>query len=153
MSELMTIGYEGATIEQFVATLLKIEVKTLIDVRELPLSRKKGFSKNSLKSAIENAGITYKHFKDLGDPKPGRIAAKSGDYEKFKEIFSAHLATEKCQIAIETVIPIIKLGGACLLCFERCHETCHRTMVAEEILRRTSLNVRHIGVDTGNGAS
>lgn len=147
MSELLTIGYEGTTIIDFVSTLKTANVKTLIDVRELPLSRKKGFSKNSLRIAVEEVGINYLHFRDLGDPKPGRDAAKSGDFDKFQKIFTEHLSTKKCQDAINEVIPIVNSGGVCLLCFERCHTVCHRTMVAEEILTRTDISIRHIGVE------
>jgi uncharacterized protein (DUF488 family) len=147
MSELLTIGYEGTTIIDFVSTLRKANIKTLIDVRELPLSRKKGFSKNSLRSAVEEVGINYFHYRDLGDPKPGRDAAKSGNFDKFQEIFTKHLSTKKCQDAIDEVIPLIKNGGACLLCFERCHKMCHRTMLAEEIITRANVSIRHIGVE------
>jgi len=38
---LMTIGYEGVDIRAFIAGLKSHKVNTLIDVRELPLSRKR----------------------------------------------------------------------------------------------------------------
>lgn len=148
-AELMTIGYEGASIDDFVATLTAANVKCLIDVRELPLSRKKGFSKRALCAAVEAAGIRYEHIKSLGDPKPGRDAARAGDYKKFRQIFSAHLASDVAQSALDCVIPVAIEGGACLLCFERCHKECHRSMVADEILKRTDLGIRHIGVRKG----
>jgi len=44
---LFTLGYEGLTIEAFIARLQAAQVKTVVDVRELPLSRKKGFSKSA----------------------------------------------------------------------------------------------------------
>jgi len=148
-AELMTIGYEGASIDDFVATLKAAGVRRLIDIRELPLSRKKGFSKRSLNAAMEKAGIEYEHVKSLGDPKPGRDAAKSGDYSKFKKIFSEHLSSEPAQLALESVIPAIIEGGACLLCFERCHKECHRLIVADEIEKRTEISIKHIGVKHG----
>ncbi len=147
--ELMTIGYEGASIDDFVATLKAANVKNLIDVRELPLSRKKGFSKRALCEAVEAAGIRYEHIKSLGDPKPGRDAARAGDYEKFRRIFSAHLASDNAQSALNNVIPVAIKGGACLLCFERCHKECHRSMITDEILKRVDLEIRHIGVKYG----
>ena len=42
---LFTLGYKGLTIEAFIARLQAAQVKTVVDVRELPLSRKKGFFK------------------------------------------------------------------------------------------------------------
>ena len=45
---LFTLGYEGMTIESFIVRLQAAQVKTVVDVRELPLSRKKGFSEISI---------------------------------------------------------------------------------------------------------
>lgn len=148
-AELMTIGYEGASIDDFVATLKAAKVTRLIDIRELPLSRKKGFSKRALCDAVEAAGITYEHFKSLGDPKPGRDAAKAGDYPTFRKIFSQHLASDAAQVALDSVISVAIEGGACLLCFERCHEECHRKIVADEIEKRADVSIKHIGVRQG----
>ncbi|MBK6650144.1 MAG: DUF488 domain-containing protein [Betaproteobacteria bacterium] len=51
MHPLFTLGYEGLTIDAFIARLQAAQVKTVVDVRELPLSRKKGFSKTGLPQA------------------------------------------------------------------------------------------------------
>lgn len=77
MSEkhLYTVGYEGVDLDEFIATLKTFGIKQIIDVRDLPLSRKRGFSKNALASALAEAGVKYLHVKSLGDPKPGREAA------------------------------------------------------------------------------
>lgn len=143
---LMTIGYEGADIADFVATLQNQGVKTLIDVRELPLSRKKGFSKNKLRLEIERAGIDYLHVKQLGDPKPGRLAARAGEMDKFRRIFGEHIKQEASQSALHDIVPVVRAGGACLLCFERCHTDCHRSIVANELTKLAKIEVAHIGV-------
>ena len=54
---LMTFGYEGLDIESFLAVLKKNGITLLVDVRELPLSRKKGFSKTALSAAAEKQGL------------------------------------------------------------------------------------------------
>ena len=43
---MFTIGYEGRDVDEFVSCLMQYKVTRLIDVREIPLSRKKGFSKS-----------------------------------------------------------------------------------------------------------
>ena len=53
---LYTFGYEGLTIEAFIERLKQARVQLIVDVHELPLSRKKGFSKNALRNAL--AGVT-----------------------------------------------------------------------------------------------
>jgi hypothetical protein len=47
---LYTIGYEGADVDRFLATLADAGVATVADVRAVALSRKKGFSKNQLRA-------------------------------------------------------------------------------------------------------
>jgi uncharacterized protein (DUF488 family) len=47
-SQVFTIGYEGRDIDEFVICLKDFNITRLIDVRELPLSRKRGFSKSTL---------------------------------------------------------------------------------------------------------
>jgi hypothetical protein len=50
------------------------------------LSRKKGFSKTALRERLEAEGIAYFHFVELGDPKPGRDAARAGRFAEFKKV-------------------------------------------------------------------
>lgn len=149
VSELMTIGYEGADLGDFIETLKTSGVRSLIDVRELPLSRKKGFSKNSLREAVEAAGMAYLHVRQLGDPKPGRDAAKSGDMKSFRKIFHAHITSPEARDALENLVPVVSEGGACLLCFERSHRDCHRSIVANELGRLANSGISHIGVRPG----
>ena len=75
MPTLFTIGYEQATQAAVVATLREAGVEVLADIRYLPLSRRPGFSKSSLKAAVEEAGMEYRHFKPLGTPAEGRAAS------------------------------------------------------------------------------
>ena len=58
---LFTFGYDGLTIEAFITRLQTAQVKTAVDVRELPLSRKKGFSKSAFCAALSTHGIAYLH--------------------------------------------------------------------------------------------
>src|SRR5215213_5559790 len=75
---IFTIGYEGATVPEFLAALKDAGVERVIDVRALPLSRRPGFSKSPLRAALEEAGIEYVHLKALGTPADGRAAARAG---------------------------------------------------------------------------
>ncbi len=149
MKTLHTIGYEGALIADFVATLRVAAVDVLIDVRDLPVSRKPGFSKRALSEQLGAAGIEYVHLRDLGDPKPGRDAARKGDFGRFERIFREHLAREQSQIALSEAIDIASALKACLLCFERDHARCHRTIVAEAMTDLQTFMVRHLEVRRG----
>ena len=53
---LFTIGYEGVSVEKYLNTLIKNDVRVLCDVRNNPLSRKFGFSKSNLQKYLNNIG-------------------------------------------------------------------------------------------------
>jgi hypothetical protein len=56
-------------------------VERLIDVRKLPLSRRRGFSKTALGLALRESGIEHIHVKALGNPKPNCERYWAGDIE------------------------------------------------------------------------
>ncbi len=144
MSELLTIGYEGATLPDVLAALGRARVDLLIDVRAVPRSRKPGFSARLLAGSAEAAGIGYRHLQRLGTPKPGRDAARAGDAATMTAIFTAHMAGDEPQAALAEAVTLAQERRACLLCFERDPHFCHRTIVAELIAARTGQGVVHL---------
>lgn len=133
MTTLYTIGYEGTDIDRFVATLKVVGVQRLADVRALPLSRKKGFSKNKLRDRIEKEGMLYIHLGALGDPKPGRDAARAGRFDQFRKIYGKHLAQTPAQDSLRELAKLVIERPTCLMCFERDPAECHRLIVATEL--------------------
>lgn len=149
MKNLYTIGYEGADLHDFIATLKANKVGTLLDVRELPISRRKGFSKAALQSALLSEGINYRHERSLGSPKTIRHQLHSdGDYVQFFRSFTNYLESQTP--LLERLATEIK-GGVALMCFERDPATCHRSVVAKQLQTITSLSVKHLGVRDGIG--
>lgn len=146
MPSLYTIGYQGSDIDRFLTTLRSVGIETLADVREIPLSRKKGFSKTSLANALDDCGIEYLHFRDLGDPKPGRDAARSGRHDEFVKIYSKHLRSEPAQEALNSLLKVASEKITCMLCFERCATGCHRSIIADEAVR-LGFNVYNLVAD------
>ncbi|MEO6387055.1 MAG: DUF488 domain-containing protein [Croceibacterium sp.] len=146
-----TIGYERASLADFIATLQLSSIEILVDIRDRAQSRRPGFSKSALAAALEDAGISYVHMRELGDPKEGREAARRGDYDQFRAIFAGVMASE---IAIEALAKLEELASAneiCLMCFERDQATCHRKIVADRLEQRLGIKARHLGVSEGAG--
>jgi uncharacterized protein (DUF488 family) len=139
MSIIYTIGYEGTDIERFIRSLELIGIQQLADVRAVPISRKKGFSKNKLRERLEKEGIEYLHFPKLGDPKPGREAAKRGDYGLFEKVYNAHIETAEAQVELDKLLRIVLTQPTCLLCFEREARYCHRSIVADRLIEAADL--------------
>jgi uncharacterized protein (DUF488 family) len=144
---LYTIGYEGAEISEFLETLQACGIRRVIDIRDVPVSRKPGFSKKSLSAALERQGIGYTHLKSLGDPKAGRDAMRRGDYSAFVEIYNAHITLEPAQNALQVAVEMACEVDAALLCFERSPKDCHRTIVANEMCKHFDFEIRNLGVN------
>lgn len=133
MSVVFTIGYEGTDLDSFVETLKAAHIEVLADVRAIAASRKKGFSKTALRNRLEAEGITYLHFPKLGDPKEGREAAKSGNYEKFRAIYGAHIQKPESLSDLKNLAEVVFSKATCLLCYEREPKHCHRSIVAKKL--------------------
>lgn len=146
MAEILTIGYEGASPADLIATLKLAGVRHLMDVRELAQSRRPGFSKKALATALDEAGIKYSHYRQLGDPKEGREAARAGRMEQFRAIFGAHLELPETVAALDEAALVVSATSTALLCFERDPKHCHRALVAKRLSELCSLSVRHLGV-------
>ena len=137
VTKLYTIGYEGLDIEQFIQKLKDARINYILDVREIPLSRKKGFSKNILAEELRKEGINYSHFKVLGSPKYIRDELKeTQDYDKFFKSYKKYLSTQKETLEIVNVAIEANINMKfCLLCFEKDYKTCHRSALAEELIK------------------
>lgn len=144
MPDLQTIGYEGCTVDAVLAALRAAGTKLLIDVRAVPQSRKPGFSKRQLAAALDGVGIGYVHLQGLGTPKPGRDAVRAGHPERMVPIFMDHMRSDRAQAELAQAKGLAAERVCCLLCFERDHTTCHRTLVAELVVSESEQIVRHL---------
>jgi uncharacterized protein (DUF488 family) len=141
---LATIGYEGASLERFLAALKAADVDTVLDVRELPWSRRREFAKGRLSETLAQAGIGYLHRKALGTPKAGRDAAKAGNRDIFAKILAAQLDSTEGQAALVEAVALAKQGRLCLLCYEHDPRHCHRSEVAARLAAMTPLEIRNL---------
>ncbi len=134
-NQLFTVGYEGRSIESFLSTLETYSIDCILDVRELPLSRKRGFSKTALKDRLAQHRIRYIHLKELGSPRELRKQLKAtGNYERFFCLIDQHLSG--AEDAIETAYRYVSQQNCCILCFEKLPTYCHRSIVAKKIKER-----------------
>src|ERR1700722_20543804 len=97
---IFSIGYEKARLADVIAALTAAGVKTLIDVRDRPQSRRPGFSKRQLAAGLEEAGIGYVGLKALGTPPEGREANHKRDWERFWRIVADKLAPAEAEHAL-----------------------------------------------------
>ncbi|RJQ48630.1 MAG: DUF488 domain-containing protein [Gammaproteobacteria bacterium] len=145
MKKLYTIGYEGTALDDFMHVLKAAKIDVLLDVRELAISRRKGFSKAALGGALAEAGIRYRHEKQLGSPRTIRHQLREdGNYPRFFCEFDRHLIEQSA--LLETLAEELK-GNVALMCYEKDHKECHRRSVADALAGLLGKTPIHLGVD------
>ena len=141
-AELLTIGYQGRSLETYLNLLIGAGVTLLCDVRRNAISRVYGFSKSTLANGCNGVGIRYEHLPGLGISSDRRRGLKTGaDYLRLlTEYESADLPRRHKELA--EIQGWTRSGEAvALTCFERESETCHRGRVATAIERQSTLNL------------
>ncbi len=140
-SILYTIGYQGLSQEDFFNRLISNGVEVVIDIRAIPHSRKKGFSKKGLASRSAELGLRYEHMGSLGTPEDIRNEYKlNGDFDEFAALYLSKLVEEDSTLSV--LSNQIEGSVCCLLCYEKAASECHRSLVATEIAKRVAVPIQ-----------
>ncbi len=128
---IFTIGYEKRDGEGLIFLLKDAGIELLADIREKPTSRVPDFRAAALRNYCENAGIEYRNWPELGSTEKLRENLKAtGDFKHFESGFRKYVL-QHGKIALEKLAVDAKKKTTALLCYERLHEECHRSTVAE----------------------
>jgi uncharacterized protein (DUF488 family) len=144
---LSTLGYQGVEIDNFIDFLIQNKIEVLIDVRENPISRKKGFSKNSLREKVTRRGIGYIHFPELGSKRDLRHEYKqTNDWNKFTIEYLDYLNSRNFEM--KKLEQIILKNSCCLMCFEADYNLCHRSLISNQIENELAdlIEIRHLAM-------
>jgi uncharacterized protein (DUF488 family) len=131
-----TVGHGTRTDEELIAMLRRAGVRTLVDVRRFPGSRRNPqFNRGALEASLASAGIAYCHAEALG----GRLSGEPGE-ERFACIrtpafrsYAARMGTDGWQEALANALAY---PDPCLMCAETPWTKCHRRFIAELLVAR-----------------
>jgi uncharacterized protein (DUF488 family) len=141
-----TIGHGTRPAHELVDVLLGAGVRTLVDVRRFPSSRRNPqFGRAALEATLADAGIAYRHAAALG----GRLTGEPGE-ERFPCIrvpafrsYAARMGTAGWQEALEESLAE---PAPCLLCAETLWLRCHRRLIAELLAARGHEVIHLLGI-------
>ncbi len=153
MTTLFTIGYEQSSADHLVDALVAAGVTVLADIRAVPVSRRRGFSKRQLAERVEQAGLKYRHLVALGNPKAGRDAGRAGQMAEFRRIYADQLSTDAARSALVELGALAEAEAVCLMCYERDAGTCHRSIVADLLAVQRQFQIRHLTPEMGPAAA
>ncbi len=131
-----TIGHGTRPAEELIATLSEAGIRTLVDVRRFPGSRRNPqFNQATLAAFLEEQQIAYVHAVELG----GRRSGEAGE-ERFACIrtpafrsYAARMGTPSWQGALASAL---EEPAVCFLCAETLWWRCHRRLIAELLAAR-----------------
>jgi uncharacterized protein (DUF488 family) len=153
-----TIGVYGFDADAFLAALTAADVRQLLDVRQRRGVRGPEYAwANSarLQAALANAGIDYRHEKQLAPTTELRKLQYAEDERRGvgrrtrAELVPAYVERYTREILDRVDLdPIVAElpadGAAALLCVERDPEACHRSLVAKRLERDHGVPVTHL---------
>jgi uncharacterized protein (DUF488 family) len=126
-----TIGHGTRPLEELTSMLVDAGVRTLVDVRRYPGSRRNPqFNQPELRAAVEDAGVAYRHAVSLG----GRLANEPGedDFDCIRvtafRSYAARMRTQEWQHALGDAL---REPAPCFMCSETPWWRCHRRLIAE----------------------
>ena len=158
MKRLATIGVYGWSLEEFLRALQGAGVTLLIDVRQRRGVRGPDYAwANSarLQAALAQAGIGYRHHKDLAPTTELRQLQYAEDARlgvgkrsrvelapEYRRRYTREILDFADLDALVEELPADSL--ATLLCVERDPEACHRSIVAERLAAEYGVAVAHL---------
>lgn len=152
---MFTIGHSTTPIDIFLKVLKDNGITTLADIRSIPKSRfNPQFHQMNLPASLDEAGIKYGWFKDLGgrrnktkEPKVDNFGWKNASFRNFADYMQ-----EDCfKSALDDFLASMDLEHTAIMCAESVPWRCHRSLVADAMVAR-DINVLDI-IYTATGTS
>ena len=154
----VTIGVYGFDQAAFLAALARARVKVLLDVRQRRGVRGSEYAwANSarLQAALADAGIEYRHHKELAPTTELRRLQYAEDERlgvgKRSRVELAHEYRDRYtreildEVDLQPIVASLPAdGAAALLCVERDPEACHRSLIADRMAAEHGVSVRHL---------
>jgi uncharacterized protein (DUF488 family) len=158
MAELATIGVYGFDAESFMEELRTGDVHVVLDVRQRRGVRGPEYAwANSarLQAALADAGIQYRHLKELAPTTELRQLQYAEDTRagvgkrSRTELAPAYIEGYTREIldpaGVDAVVEAFPAAGrAALLCVERDPEACHRSLIADRVASEHGVALTHL---------
>lgn len=129
---IVTIGYEGKSVDKFLLELIENKVNTLIDVRKNAYSMKYGFSKKQISKYVNEISIKYQHIPNLGiESSKRKDLNEEKDYRSLFSEYQSQLSKKEKELDI--IRDLAKKEKVALMCFEENSSFCHRGIIGNKL--------------------
>jgi uncharacterized protein (DUF488 family) len=144
--QLLTFGHGTASQEEIIALLHGAHVKSLVDVRTAPGSRRNPHvGRDALQQWLPEAGIAYRWEKDLGGfRKPAPDSPDVGWTNPSFRGYAGYARTTEFVTAIDRVLAEAADQLTVVMCSESVWWRCHRRIIADFVVMARGGVVRHL---------
>ena len=143
--QIWTVGHSTRSADQFGRMLQSNNIKSLLDVRSFPGSRRcPQFNKATLAEYLESLGIHYLHAPLLGgrrrpDPASRNTAWKNASFRAYAD----YMETDSFKQGINELLEVASKERTAVMCAESLWWRCHRSLIAD-YLKANAVTVVHI---------
>lgn len=140
-----TIGHSNREIDGFVELLASVGVRTLIDVRAYPTSRRyPQFASETLRSALADVDIIY-HWvgRNLGGFRENRPDSRHRSLTGSLRAYADHMETPEFQRVADQLVKLANRACTAIMCAEKQPAHCHRSLIADYLSLRGA-RIRHL---------
>jgi len=140
-----TIGHSTRSSSDFMHILKTYQIKTLIDVRTFPGSRRyPQFNRSKLSEDLTAEGISYYHLPTLGgrrrpSPDSKNTAWRNPSFRAYAD----HMETAEFKQGIEKLLELASKSRTAVMCAEALWWRCHRSLIAD-CLKALGATVIHL---------
>jgi uncharacterized protein (DUF488 family) len=134
MTTIYTIGHSTRLLEEFTRVLRAHAIRTLVDIRSFPGSRRlPHFNRESLERTLSAEGLQYLWFKGLGGRRrriledSPNTALRSASFRNYAD----HMLTPQFEHAVNELVTIAGERPTAIMCAERLYFRCHRMLVSD----------------------
>lgn len=140
-----TIGHSTRTAAEFEQLILAHNIKTIVDVRTYPVSRRfPHFNQKVLSEQLAKVGVAYHHLPSLGgmrkpSPNSKNTAWRNASFRGYAD----HMETENFRKGIVELTELAAHSATAFMCAESVWWKCHRSLISD-YLKANGHEVIHI---------
>lgn len=133
MSKIWTVGHSTRSGEEFGQILGAHRIKTLVDVRSFPGSRRyPHFSKSNLAESLGQIGIEYRHAPLLGGRRqPKKDSLNTAWQNASFRAYADYMETEDFKSGLQALLELAEASPTTIMCAEAVWWRCHRSLISD----------------------
>ena len=138
MNVVYSVGHSTRSIVHFNRILEKYGIKTLVDIRAIPRSRRNPqFSQDRLSASLREVGIIYEYLPELGGlRKPRKDSINFGWHNESFRGYADYIQSQEFEKGLQRLADLIASRVVSIMCAEAVPWRCHRSLLGDALVVR-----------------